>query len=591
MASSDEGSRPWTLGGLFRRHLSAYLAGALCLFASATALNRVDWLSKAAIDSAFGGDGGRAIRTSVAMVALTFLAFLAATSSRYFVFNAVAGVEYDLRRSILAKLHQPGGSLHRTMSAGELMSRMTNDVVGVRATFGFGAFQAFNAAFAFASSLQVMFGVSWRMTLAASVTMPFVVVTMRYFSRHLLNFTRANQERLGQLASLVEGSLTGMRVIRSFALEDRELERFALKNDGYFQANLSLARVRAFLGPTLGLASAASILAFFWYGGILLCRPASAPGAITKGDFFAFNLALMRMTWPLMAVGSLYSVIQRGRACFGRINEIFDDVPEIRDSGVGVPNGVGLEVEGLSFSYVDREVLHDVSFQVPPGRSLAIVGRTGSGKSTLAQLLVRMLPTPAGKVRLGGMDVCDMPIRELRQRLGYAQQSAFLFSTTVSRNVGFSMDDPDSPQSMAQIRDAMGAAQVLREALELPDALDTVVGERGIQLSGGQRQRVALARALAWGPPILLLDDPLSAVDSKTETAILEGLRRKLKGHSFLLVTHRVAAAATCDEIAVLDAGRIVARGTHDALISEGGLYAAFAKQQQLEGETAEVER
>ena len=591
MASSDEGSRPWTLGGLFRRHLLAYLAGASCLLASATALNRVDWLSKAAIDSAFGGDGGRAIRTSVAMVALTFLAFLAATSSRYFVFNAVAGVEYDLRRSILAKLHQPGGSLHRRMSAGELMSRMTNDVVGVRATFGFGAFQAFNAAFAFASSLQVMFGVSWRMTLAASVTMPFVVVTMRYFSRHLLNFTRANQERLGQLASLVEGSLTGMRVIRSFALEDRELERFALKNDGYFQANLSLARVRAFLGPTLGLASAASILAFFWYGGILLCRPASAPGAITKGDFFAFNLALMRMTWPLMAVGSLYSVIQRGRACFGRIKEIFDDVPEIRDSGVGVPNGVGLEVEGLSFSYVDREVLHDVSFQVPPGRSLAIVGRTGSGKSTLAQLLVRMLPTPAGTVRLGGMDVCDMPIRELRQRLGYAQQSAFLFSTTVSRNVGFSMDDPDSPQSMTQIRDAMGAAQVLREALELPDALDTVVGERGIQLSGGQRQRVALARALAWGPPILLLDDPLSAVDSKTETAILEGLRRKLKGHSFLLVTHRVAAAATCDEIAVLDAGRIVARGTHDALISEGGLYAAFAKQQQLEGETAEVER
>ena len=476
------------------------------------------------------------------------------------------------------------------MSAGELMCRMTNDVVGVRATFGFGAFQAFNAAFAFASSLQVMFGVSWRMTLAASVTMPLVVVTMRYFSRHLLNFTRANQEMLGQLASLVEGSLTGMRVIRSLALEDRELERFALKNDGYFQANLALARVRAFLGPTLGLASAASILAFFWYGGILLCRPAGVPGAITKGDFFAFDLALMRMTWPLMAVGSLYSVIQRGRACFDRIKEVFDAVPEIRDSGVGVPNGIGLEVEGLSFSYVDREVLHDVSFQVPPGRSLAIVGRTGSGKSTLAQLLVRMLPTPAGKVRLGGMDVCDMPIRELRRRLGYAQQSAFLFSTTVSRNVAFSMDDPDSAESMAHVRDAMEAAQVLREALELPDALDTVVGERGIQLSGGQRQRVALARAFAWSPPILLLDDPLSAVDSKTETAILEGLRRKTKGHSLLLVTHRVAAAATCDEIAVLDAGRIVARGTHEALISAGGLYATFAKQQQLEGEAAEVE-
>lgn len=577
------------MGRLFRRHLFAYILGGACLLASAAALNRIDWLSKAAIDSAFGGNTGRAVRASIGMVALTVLAFVAAVGSRYFIFSAVADVEYDLRRGILAKLHQLGGSFHRTMSAGDLMSRMTNDVVGVRATFGFGASQSLNVVFAFASSLQVMFGISWRLTLAASLTMPLVAVTMRYFSRHLLNFTRTNQQMLGQLASLVEGSLTGMRVIRSFGLEERELERFDLKNVDYFQANLSLARLRALLGPILGLASAASMLAFFWYGGILLCRPASVPGAITKGDFFAFDLALTRMTWPLMAIGSIYSVIQRGRACFGRIREIFDSVSEVRDSGTTIPNGTGLEVEGLSFSYADRDVLRDVSFRVMPGRSLAIVGRTGSGKSTLAQLLVRMLPTPRGRVRLGGVDVCDMPIRELRRRVGYAQQSAFLFSTTVSRNVAFSMDDPDSAESMARIRDAMGAAQVLREALELPNALDTVVGERGIQLSGGQRQRVALARALAWAPPILLLDDPLSAVDSKTETAILEGLRGKMKAHSLVLVTHRVAAAAACDEIAVLEDGRIVARGTHAALISAGGLYATFAKQQQLEQETPEV--
>ncbi|HEX4513944.1 MAG TPA: ABC transporter ATP-binding protein, partial [Polyangiaceae bacterium] len=383
--------------------------------------------------------------------------------------------------------------------------------------------------------------------------------------------------------------LAGVRVVRSFALEAREMERFRATNEEYLEASLGLARLRGSMGPTLGASSAVGVLLFFWYGGILLLTD-KAHGGITKGDFFAFNLALARMTWPIIALGFAYSILQRGRACFDRLKEIFDTAPDIRDDGTAVAEDGALEVRGLSFSYGKNDVLKDVSFDVARGRSLAIVGRTGSGKSTLAQLLVRLLPTPNGSVFIGGVDVNDLPLAELRKRLGYAQQDAFLFSTTVSRNIGFSIDDPDGPEAMEKIRGAAREAQVLQEALELPEQFDTVVGERGVQLSGGQRQRIALARALAWEPPILLLDDPLSAVDAKTEAAILEAIERQTQQRTVLLVTHRVAAAAQCDEIIVLDEGRIIARGTHDELVRKHGLYATFAEEQRAATELAELE-
>ncbi len=579
-----------TLGLHFRRHLPAYLGGALFLGTFQLAMNRIDWLSKTAIDGVFSGHGERAIRAASIMLGLAVVAFATRIASRYYVFNAGRDVEYELRRSLLDKLHELGSSFYRRMSAGEIMSRATNDLGQVRLLFGFGVLNVVNVAFAFASALQVMVAISWRLTLAASIMVPIVVLTTRGFSRQLFVRTRGNQETLGRLASLVQGNLAGVRVVRSFALEARELERFRATNEEYLEASLSLARLRGSMGPTLGAASAAGVLLFFWYGGILLLTD-KAHGGITKGDFFAFNLALARMTWPIIALGFAFSILQRGRACFARLKEIFDTRPEIVDGDSSEkPAASALEVRGLSFAYGDNAVLSDVSFDVPEGRSLAIVGRTGSGKSTLAQLLVRLLPTPRGTVWIGGVDACDMPLVELRRRLGYAQQDAFLFSTTVSRNIGFSIDDPDSADAMEEIRGAAREAQVLEEALELPEQLDTVVGERGVQLSGGQRQRIALARALAWEPPILLLDDPLSAVDAKTEAQILEALERQARRRTLLLVTHRVAAAAKCDEIVVLDGGRIVARGTHDELVRAGGIYATFAEEQRAARELEELE-
>jgi ATP-binding cassette subfamily B protein len=341
----------------------------------------------------------------------------------------------------------------------------------------------------------------------------------------------------------------------------------------------------------VGAASSLGVLAFFWYGAMLLQR-GPADGGISRGDFFAFWLAYGRMTWPMIALGFAISIVQRGRAGYERLKEIFDAVPEVTDGPLPEPaveNG-SITVRGLSFAYGDRKVVDDVSYEVPAGKSIAVVGRTGSGKSTLALLLARLLPTPRGAVLIDGNDVCDLPLSTVRKAIGYAQQDAFLFSTTVLRNIGFSFDDPESERSVTRIRDASREAQVLEEALGLPEQFDTVVGERGVQLSGGQKQRIALARALVREPKVLVLDDPLSAVDAKTESAILDAVERQALSRTVVLITHRVAAASRCDQIVVLDEGRVLEKGTHEELLATGGLYAAFAAEQSAKSELEAVD-
>jgi ATP-binding cassette subfamily B protein len=571
------------------------------------AMNRIDWASKRAVDLVFGAAPEQVWKPGAIILALGVTAFVTRVASRWYVFNAGRDAEYELRHELLRKLHELGTAFYRKMSAGEIMSRSTNDLQQVRLLYGFGVLNLVNVCFAFASALQVMLTLSPRLTAAGLANLPLVIFVSRAVSRRLYGRMRDNQAALGRMSDVLQANLAGVRVVRSFALEEHERARFEQANRAYLDASLALARLRGSFAPVIGAVASLGILVFFWYGASLLLRGPDG-GGLSRGDFFAFWSAFARMTWPMIAVGFAISIVQRGRASFARLKEVFDAAPEVVDGPRPAPGRASgaLRVEHLAFSHPSgapalparagaaapraRKVLDDVSFEVQAGESLAIVGRTGSGKTTLAMLLARLLPTPPGTVFMDGVDVCDLPLAAVRSCVGYAQQDAFLFSTTVSRNIGFSFDDPDAPIAQTRVREAAREAQVMEEVLGLPERFDTVVGERGVQLSGGQKQRVALARALAWEPKILILDDPLSAVDAKTEAAILDAIERQAQARTVILVTHRIAAASRCDRIVVIDEGRIIEQGTHDELVRAGGIYAAFAEEQKMASELEEIE-
>ncbi len=551
-------------------------------------MNRIDWRSREAIDLLFSSDPSRAHTPALMMLAFAVVAFIARIASRWFIFNTGRDVEYELRSELLSKLQELGSSFYRRMPVGDIMSRSTNDLAQVRLLFGFGALNVVNVVLAFVSALQVMLAISVKLTLVAMIPLPVLLLTSRAFSKRMFIRQRENQASIGKLSEVLQSNLSGVRVVRSFALEPLALRRFRDANKNYLDASLSLAKIRGLMMPILGATGGAGILLIYWYGGTLLLRGV-ANGGISKGDFFAFSLAHARMTWPMIALGFVLSIMQRGRAGFVRLKEIFDATPDVVSGGVAAPESASLEVRHLSFNHGEDKILDDVSFELPQGHSLAIVGRTASGKSTLALLLARLLPTPEGAVFVGGKDVCSLDLKKLRQLVGYAQQDAFLFSTTVTRNVGFSLDDPDEQHSLDLIKASAAEAQVRDEIESLPDGFDTVVGERGVQLSGGQKQRVSLARAFARKASVVVLDDPLSAVDAKTEAAILDALDRQKANRTVLLITHRVAAAARCDKVIVLERGKIVEQGTPAELSKLGGLYSVFAEEQRVSTALAEL--
>jgi ATP-binding cassette, subfamily B, multidrug efflux pump len=577
-ASPDDESRiPTTLLGQLRKHRGRYLAGLLLLAVYQYSQYWFDTRLQAATDLALGRNEA-AIALAMNLLFVAVGAFGIRVLSRVAIFNAGRVVEYDLRRGLLFRLHKLGQAFYGRMNAGEIMSRATNDLTQVRMLFGFGILNALNTVLALVSALSVTLRLSLTLTLISSIPLVFLILVMRRFSREMFGRTRANQDATGKLSARVQSSISGIRVVKAFGLEPHELELFDTTNADYLRKSLSLARLRGTIFPVIQAFTALGTLVVFWYGGLLVAR-----GELTAGGFLAFFRALGRLSWPLMALGFLISLVQRGRASFSRLEEVFDAKPDIVDGELPAPTVLDgkLEVRKLSFAYGERRVLDDVSFTLEPGRSLAIVGKTASGKSTLAALLPRLLAAPRGSILLDGRDICDLPLKFVRGAIGYAEQTPFLFSTSAGRNIGFSLDDPDSETSLETIRLAAERAGVLEELTALPDGLDTVVGERGVQLSGGQKQRVALARAFASTPKILVLDDPLSAVDARTEQRILDGIDAERHVRNLILVTHRVAAAARCDHVIVLDQGRIVESGTHQELLGRKGLYASFAEEQR----------
>lgn len=584
MSSARPPSFPVGLGDQFRRNLGLYTAGAVFLAAQQLLMARRDFLVRDAVNAAEASLADAAVQDAIFILVVSVAAFVVRVASRWTMFTGGRNVEYELRAALLDHLHKLGPAFFRKMPTGDIMSRATSDLQQVRLLLGFGILNVVNAVLAFGSAVFVMLSNSVRLTLASFITFPLLMLVTRSFSTRMFTHMRQNQEALGKMSDRVLASLAGVRVVRSFALEETERAAFGTANDDYIEKSLKLARIRGSMQPIMGAVLTVGTLVVFFYGGYLVFHQ-----EMSKGAFLSFYLALGRLIWPMLAIGFVTSIVQRGRASYSRLRQIFDAVPEVVDGPLPAPAAMKgtLRVQDLSFAYGERKVLDGVSFEVPAGSSVALLGRTGSGKSTVATLLPRLLPTPKGSIFLDEQDVCELPVDTVRRAIGYAQQDAFLFSTTVAQNIGYVLDDADSPEAMVKIRSAAAEAGVLDEVEGLPDGFDTVVGERGVQLSGGQRQRIALARALLREPKVLVLDDPLSAVDAKTEAAILGAIERQAAKCTLVLITHRVAAAKRCDRIVVLERGRVIEEGTHDELVKIGGVYASFAEEQEIEAKLA----
>jgi len=562
------------------------MGGVGLLLATNAADKAIPWFLAHAIDALRHRQGEAVMHAALVVLALAAIMWFVRTLSRIVLLNVGRDVEYDLRKELLAKVHSLGSSFTQQMATGEIMSRATNDLAQVRLLSGFGLMNSVNSLVAYVSALSLMFTLSPKLALYALVPYPFFALVTRSFAKRLYLRSQGAQEALGNLADRAQENVAAVRVVRSLGLEEHEERRFEEANQQAIVANMKLTIIRGAMWPVLMLLGSTGTLVVVWFGGQMVLAH-----ELSVGELAAFLAYLGQLLWPTMALGFLLSVVQRGRASYARVREILDaeeSIVELADARECSGEGA-LSLRGLSFSYGDRDVLTDIDVEVPAGASLAIVGRVGSGKSTLAALMPRLLPVPDDSIFVDGIDVNQLRLRSLRREVAYAAQDPFLFSTTVYGNIAFALDEPYGEGARERVRAAAEEASILEEVDGLPNGFDTLVGERGVQLSGGQKQRVALARALLNAPAVLVLDDPMSAVDARTEAKILEAIDRVARGRTLVLITHRVVAAARAEQVLVLDAGRIVERGTPDALLAANGLYAAMAKQQALRAELEEI--
>lgn len=574
-----------TLGSYLRPYWRPLAIGGAYLLLTNVVDKSIPWLLQHAIDALVDLQLVVVRNYALVVLALAAVMWVVRIRSRTYVFNVGRDVEFDLRNEIIEKVHTLGPSFFRRMPTGEIMSRATNDLGQLRLLVGFGALNVVNSLMAYVGAIALMMAISPRLTLLALIPYPAFILVARGFGKALFDRSRDAQAALGALSDRAQENLAGVRVVRAFGLEPQQEARFEEANQNAIRANMRLVVTRGFMWPALMLIGSLGTLIVLWQGGTMILS-----GDLTVGQFAAFNAYLATLVWPTLAFGYMLSVVQRGRASFERVREILDAQPDIADAAEpAAMHGMGaVRVAGLDVSRDGTEVLHDVSLEVPAGTSLAIVGGIGSGKSTLAATLPRLLPTPPNTVFVDEQPVEALALRELRQSVAYAQQEPFLFSTSIERNIAFGLgnDETLTPEERRKrVRAAADEASILDEIENMPAGFDTLVGERGVQLSGGQKQRISLARALLNAPRVLVLDDPLSAVDAKTEARILEALDRAGEGRTLILVTHRVAAAERMDQVVVLEAGRVVERGTHRELIAAGGRYARMAARQAIEAE------
>jgi ATP-binding cassette subfamily B protein len=492
-------------------------------------------------------------------------------------------VEYDLRNDFYAHLVDQPLSFFHEHRTGDLMARATNDLAAVRQLAGPMIMYSLQTVFVVVLILPIMFALNWKLTLLLFVTMPLVSLTVKIFGQQVHTRFQHIQDFFAQITARAQENITGVRVVRAYAQEHSEIAAFNDLNWEYAQKNLALVKIDALMRPLMTFLIGFGFVLIIWAG-----VPLAVRGEITVGQFTQFNMYLFRLIWPLIAIGYVVNLYQRGSASWKRMQAIARVTPAIADTPnvqEQPPIKGRIEFRNLTFRYTPNspDVLKDIDLTIDEGQTVAFVGRTGSGKSTLVNLLPRAIEAPEQTVIVDGISVREYPLKQLRRAIGYVPQETFLFSDTLAKNIAFGRDD--APRDQIEI--AAEAAGLSTDVREFPDGFDTLVGERGITLSGGQKQRTAIARAVLREPRILILDDALSSVDTYTEEKILKRLRGIMRERTSIIVSHRVSTVRDADLICVLDEGQIIERGTHDELLARGGEYAALYERQLLEEELA----
>lgn len=569
----------------FARFKRSLALGALCVVGSSLFSLLKPLIIGSAVDTLSGGfTREQLVRYGLMLIGAAAVEGLFLFLLRWILIGTSRRMEYEMRNDFYQHLQRLPLHYYQGQQTGDLMSRATNDLSSVRMLIGPGVMHMISAAIVVTGSFVMMARIDLTMALVTLLALPVVGGMAKFFGERIHQRSMAVQQYFGDISSRVQENLAGVRVVRAFTREENEIDRFKQMNHEFVDLNRSLIRLNAAFHPTLHTLVGVVFVYIFYAGSLKIMG-----GTMTIGAFVAFQFYLGRMIWPLIAIGWVINLFQRGMASMKRLHEIWS-VPPVTDSQPHVPteeplSSADLEIRDLTFSYGHRPVLRDIDLTVEHGQTIGIVGRTGSGKSTLLLLLTRAFEPPPGTIFIAGRPIETIPMRELREWIGMVPQETFLFSESIAENIRFGR----AGATDAEVDEAADQAGLTSDVATFSDGLRTIIGERGITLSGGQKQRTAIARALVRDPMMLILDDSLSAVDTHTEERILNTLRTIRKGRTVLIVSHRVSSVKDADHIVVLDDGAIVERGTHEMLIEKGGYYADLYRRQTIEAELEET--